>query len=242
MVTEKDYQLSDPSIGHLVAIATTIHLYYCRAADPALRESAQRKVETCTNFLSDLAAKWPTCDVIYQKVQALIQSAFAVSPNSSNSGSARRTISIDTELMWDILLQNSPRVPANSSGRDIFEPSFFEPLGDKQSQKVTVETEIFHHSTRTVDTSDGGQALPPYSSTVRDRRPSDGSMHEIWREGSSIAMSNGPVQGPLPRDSLGWTVPGLQNDVSFMDITRDPFYQFQDHDRPYLGVWEFGNL
>jgi hypothetical protein len=144
--------------------------------------------------------------------------------------------------MWDILLQNSPRVPASASGRDLFEPSFFEPLGDKSSQKLTVETEIFHHSTRTVDTSDGGQALPPYSSTVRDRRPSDGSIQGMWREGSSISLSNGPVQGPLPRDSLGWSVPGLQNDVSFMDITRDPFYQFQDQDRPYLGVWEFGNL
>jgi hypothetical protein len=70
MVTEKDYQLSDPSIGHLVAIATTIHLYYCRAADPVVRESAQRKVETCTKFLSDLAAKWPTCDVIVSAIQA----------------------------------------------------------------------------------------------------------------------------------------------------------------------------
>lgn len=76
MVSEKDYQLSDPSIGHLVAIATTIHLYYCRAADPALRESAQRKVETCTNFLSDLAAKWPTCEVIVSKAQIMLHSAW----------------------------------------------------------------------------------------------------------------------------------------------------------------------
>jgi hypothetical protein len=72
MVTEKDYQLSDPSIGHLVAIAITIHLYYCRAADPVLRESAQRKVETCTNFLGDLAAKWPTCDVIVGLAQHVL--------------------------------------------------------------------------------------------------------------------------------------------------------------------------
>jgi hypothetical protein len=144
--------------------------------------------------------------------------------------------------MWDILLQNSPQFPSSSSGRGLFEPSFFEPLGNKHSQKLTVETEIFHHSTRTVDTSDGGQALPPYSSTVRDRQPSDGSMQEIWRGGSSLSMSHGPIQGPLPRGSLGWSMPGLQNDVSFMDITRDPFYQFQDQDRPYLGVWEFGNL
>lgn len=144
--------------------------------------------------------------------------------------------------MWDILLQNSPLGTASSSGRGLFEPSFFEPLGDKHSQKVTVETEIFHHSTRMVDTSDGGQALPPHSSTVRNRRFSGGSIQEMWREGSSLSVNNGPVQGPLPRDSLGWSAPGLQNDVSFMDITRDPFYQFQDQDRPYLGVWEFGNL
>lgn len=178
----------------------------------------------------------------YQKVQALIQSAFAVSPNSSNSRSPRRTISIDTALMWDILLQSSPQAPSTSNGRGLFDPSFFDTPGDKHAEKVTVETEIFHHSTRTVDTSNGGQALPPYSSTVRDRRPSDGSGHDMWRESSSLSMSNGSIQGPLPRGSLGWSAPALQNDVSFMDITRDPFYQFQDQDRPYLGVWEIGNL
>lgn len=59
MVAEKGYQLSDPFLGHAVAIAATIHLYYCRAADPALRESAQKKLDTCTRFLNDLAKKWP---------------------------------------------------------------------------------------------------------------------------------------------------------------------------------------
>ncbi|KAJ6172868.1 hypothetical protein N7485_005680 [Penicillium canescens] len=45
MVTEKGYQVSDPFLGHLVAISATIHLYYCRAADPAIRESARSKVD-----------------------------------------------------------------------------------------------------------------------------------------------------------------------------------------------------
>ena len=176
----------------------------------------------------------------YQKVQALIQSAFAASPGSSNSREPRRTISIDTALMWDILLQTSPQAPSGSTGRGLFDPSFFDTPGDKHAEKVTVETEIFHHSTRTVDTSDGGQAMPPYSSTVRDRQSSNGSFQEMWRESGALAM--GAMQGPLPRDSLGWSAPALQNDVSFMDVTRDPFYQFQDQDRPYMGVWEIGNL
>jgi hypothetical protein len=59
MVAEKEYQLSDPFLGHAVAIAATVHLYYCRAADQLVRESAQRKLDTCTRFLSDLASKWP---------------------------------------------------------------------------------------------------------------------------------------------------------------------------------------
>jgi len=59
MVAEKEYQLSDPFLGHAVAIAATIHLYYCCAADPAVRESAQRKLDTCIRLLGDLASKWP---------------------------------------------------------------------------------------------------------------------------------------------------------------------------------------
>lgn len=64
MIVEKEYRLSDPFLGHAVAIAATIHIYYCRAADPTVRESAQRELETCMRFLSDLATKWPRCQAI----------------------------------------------------------------------------------------------------------------------------------------------------------------------------------
>ncbi|CAG7926862.1 unnamed protein product [Penicillium olsonii] len=64
LIQEKEYQVSDPFLGHLVAIAATIHLYYCRAADPAIRESAQSKVDICLEFLGQLATKWPRCQAI----------------------------------------------------------------------------------------------------------------------------------------------------------------------------------
>jgi hypothetical protein len=64
MITEKEYQLSDPFLAHAVAIAATIHMYYCRATDPAVADSAQRKLETCMRFLNELAAKWPRCQAI----------------------------------------------------------------------------------------------------------------------------------------------------------------------------------
>jgi len=64
MITEKNYQVSDPFLGHLVAIAATIQLYYCRAADPTIRDSAQSKVDVCLKFLGKLATKWPRCQAI----------------------------------------------------------------------------------------------------------------------------------------------------------------------------------
>lgn len=64
MLSEKEYQVSDPFLGHLVAISATIHLYYCRAADPSVRESAQSKVDACMTFLAGLAVRWPSCKAI----------------------------------------------------------------------------------------------------------------------------------------------------------------------------------
>lgn len=178
----------------------------------------------------------------YQKLQTLIQSAFAVSPNSSKRRSPRRTLSIDTALMWDILLHNSARTSSASPGGGLFDSSFLETPSGKNADKVTVETEIFHRSTRTIDTSDGGQALPPYSSTAHDRDASEDSGMEPWQDDGLAAIDSNTEQAPLPRDTLASSATGFPGDMSFMDITHDPFFQFQDHQQPYMGIWEVGNL
>jgi hypothetical protein len=150
--------------------------------------------------------------------------------------------------MWDILLQTSPKGSSTSPGGGLFGASFFQEAGEAgeiTNEKETVETEIFHRSTRTVDTSDGGQALPPYSSLRESRHSSKDSDHEVWtsRDQDSPAMinSNGYNVPSLP-ETMMWPGPGYRGDVSLMDITHDPFFQFQDHQSPYLGVWEIGNL
>lgn len=258
MVAEKDYELSDPFLGHTVAIAATIHIYYCGAADPAMRESAQRKLDTCTKFLGELAIRWPRFQEIvsksarhgvqytyvfqHGKVQRLIQSAFAVSPTSNRQNSPRRTLSIDTELMWEILCHKSTNAAVHSSTGGLFHPSFLKPPIAKEPNQVTVETEVFHHSVRAVDTSDGGQALPPYSSRVPNRADSDATESEAWAGSESIPVDDIPNAVPLPQESWAWPGAGFPGDVSFMDITRDPFFQFQDHDNPYRGVWKVGTL
>jgi hypothetical protein len=147
--------------------------------------------------------------------------------------------------MWDILLQTSPKTSSTSPGGGLFDASFYRDAEETTNEKDTVETEFFHHSTRTVDTSDGGQALPPYSSVVHGRQPSSKDPdHDVGAIGDQEAsvMNTGEYHVPSLPETMMWPGPGFRGDVSLMDITHDPFFQFQDHQSPYLGVWEIGNL
>lgn len=146
--------------------------------------------------------------------------------------------------MWDILLHNSPRTSSAPSGEGLFDLSFFRAPEDGGDDKETVETEIFHNSSRAVDTLDGGQALPPYSSAA-DGRPSskdeDLVGQGIWDRPHSATVDSSGEQYPPLSETL-WPGPGLRGDGSLMDLTHDPFFQFQDHQSPYMGIWEIGNL
>lgn len=61
MVTNQAYRVSDPYIGHCTAIAATIHIYFCRAANKTTREAAQRRLARCVEYLAELALIWPSC-------------------------------------------------------------------------------------------------------------------------------------------------------------------------------------
>jgi len=154
----------------------------------------------------------------------------------------RRTLSIDTALMWDIICHKSTKTAFDSPGEGLFDAPFLQPLGETHPDQLTVETEIFHHSATAVDMSDGGQALPPYSSTLHDRAASEYPEHGPWNRNSSDSVDNGPTEAALQRQPLTWSGSGFPGDASFMDVTHDPFFQFQDHENPYQGIWEIGNL
>lgn len=61
MVWEKDYRVSDPFLGYCAAVAATIHVYYCRAADIRVRTSARSKLGKCMRFVDELGTVWPIC-------------------------------------------------------------------------------------------------------------------------------------------------------------------------------------
>lgn len=62
MVAEKKMRLIDPFFGHAAAIAATVHLYYCCAADPRLKFKSKTDFAKCRRFLKSFVSFSPACD------------------------------------------------------------------------------------------------------------------------------------------------------------------------------------
>ncbi|RMZ91668.1 hypothetical protein DV736_g1076, partial [Chaetothyriales sp. CBS 134916] len=252
MITNKAYRVSDPFIGHCTAIAATIHIYFCRAADKTTREAALGRLARCVAFLADLASIWPSCRWMHEKLQALVQSAFALDhqPGEKEENSTPRTISINTRLMWDILLYNFAANRGTTTLPQfggLFDESSFFPEGNIDEGEDTVEMEISHDPTVEVILSNG-QALPPQSGQRKNPANLDGTRVMYDSQAQQVVQSPA-LTAPVPElhappftepaHPASWPMPG---NSSTLDMTYDPFFQFQVPGSPLFGTWEVGNL
>lgn len=64
MVSDKNIRLTDPFFGHAAAIAATVHLYYCRAADPRLKFKSKTDLAKCRRFLEGFVSFSPACQSV----------------------------------------------------------------------------------------------------------------------------------------------------------------------------------
>lgn len=62
MVSDKGVRLTDPFFGHAAAIAATVHLYYCCAADPRLKNKSKIDFAKCRRFLKGFICFSPACE------------------------------------------------------------------------------------------------------------------------------------------------------------------------------------
>ncbi|KAK6373728.1 hypothetical protein LTS17_008221 [Exophiala oligosperma] len=248
MITKKAYRVSDPFIGHCTAIAATVHLYFCRTDDKTTREAALDRLARFVDFLAELALLWPSCRVMHEKLQALFHSALSSARHSvggePNQDPTSRTLSINTRLMWDILLynvaDNRDTKTLSRLGR-LFDESASFPRDQDDEGEDTVEMEISHHPTVEVILSNG-QALPLQSGQRRHNQEGGG----IRLDDRQNLQANQPFAVPAadshftePAGPPLWPIAGSP---SPSDMTYDLLFQFQDPGSPFFGAWEAGNL
>lgn len=208
----------------------------------------------------------------YDRLDSLVQSALKSGSQRESESSVRRTVSINTGLMWDILDHTCAKnTSSGSKGRGLFDPTF---VRDKPPSRIrlhkrskrgavenfdssddedVVETQIFHHPNPTtdVDTSNGGQEFPPYARRTRSQNNvNEHTATNTERSTHSAPAAERPLvsqlqdQPPVQQDTalVTWPADDMWMSASMMDVSNDAFFQFQDHDIPWTGSWDVGNL
>jgi hypothetical protein len=201
-----------------------------------------------------------------------VQSALKSDTQNEGESLVRRTVSINAGLMWDILDHTCAKnTSSGSSGRGLFDltfvrdksPSRLRPQkrnkrntnehSDGSDDEDVVETQIFHHPNPTtdVDTSNGGQEFPPYARRTRSQNNVNGhTATNPERSTHSAPATERPLVGQLQdqpqiqQDTtlVTWPADDMWMSASMMDVSHDAFFQFQDHDIPWTGSWDVGNL
>jgi hypothetical protein len=154
--------------------------------------------------------------------------------------------------MWKILQYNFDGKDLGASNHGLFHKSFCRDDDDNPAghDDHTVEMQISHNPPTTEVDLSNGQALPPYSDhhSTGPNTQQTGQEHERQLVDEHIhSASNANARTPLPMmyapfpkaPTAPWAMP---SNAPVIDMTYDPFYQFQDLGSPADGAWEVGNL
>lgn len=60
----KKLRLSDPFFTYSAAIAATLHTYWSRATDEAVRSSARKHLDICQGFVAEWGPRWPVSEAM----------------------------------------------------------------------------------------------------------------------------------------------------------------------------------
>ncbi|KAJ5287479.1 hypothetical protein N7478_003165 [Penicillium angulare] len=119
----KNFEVSDPTLGHCVAIVATIYLQHSFADDRNFSKKAQTGFDKCLRFLKRMGHRWPHID---RQAKQLEQLRGSISPGditveTNNSLNSRGKWSVNLHLLWKILAYSHASRSSSSSG-DIFGP------------------------------------------------------------------------------------------------------------------------
>lgn len=68
LINRMAYQISDPTLAHVIVIVATIHLQHSFVEDHSLREKAQSGFRKCLKFLQRMGIIWPMAGVMVSQL------------------------------------------------------------------------------------------------------------------------------------------------------------------------------
>lgn len=140
----KNFEVSDPTLGHCVAVVATIYLQHSFVEDQAFSSKARSGFEKCVKFLQGMGRKWPHIErqvhwsshptnlshvvLTSRKARQLQQLRDSISPgglmteNSAATGpNFGQKWNVNLQLLWKILVYTHASKTNDATG-DIFGP------------------------------------------------------------------------------------------------------------------------
>ncbi|KAJ5671487.1 hypothetical protein N7507_000614 [Penicillium longicatenatum] len=235
MVSDKKMRLIDPFFGHAAAIAATVHLYFCCAADPRLKYKSKTDFSKCRRFLKSFVPFSPACQTLDRTLDKMTRIASGSDKVDFDWEPSKIHLSIP--LMWDVLqikcLPTFDETPTAGLLHPSLMPMVFEE--DKENSSSTLEVIVAMSPDITVNTTDGGSAahIPPKMPRIATSAPTS---------------PTAPLGDKLvaPADSLMANTPWLWADPSqFVDMETLGYPESESTLGNIDGFstwWDFGNL
>ncbi|KAJ6062232.1 uncharacterized protein N7446_006352 [Penicillium canescens] len=229
-------RLIDPFFGYAAAIAATVHLYYCCAADPRLKYKSKVDFTKCRKFLKTFVSFSSACAVLDQTLDKMTR--IASGSEDVDYDWEPEKIHLSIPLMWDVLQVNCKPKPHEVSTGGLLHPSLTPTVSTEEaddSPTSTLEVIVAMSPNVTVNTADGGQAahMPPNLA-----RTSTANYSPDLGIGEKLLA---------PADSLMTNTPWLWADPSqFVDLENSVGYADSEsalgNIEGFSTWWDFGNL
>ncbi|KAH8690148.1 hypothetical protein BGW36DRAFT_67754 [Talaromyces proteolyticus] len=247
MVLEKQVRLVDPSICHMAAIAATVQLYFCCSADPRLKFKSNVDLTKCRRFLKSFVPLSRACEALNETLDKMMSIASG-SENMNYEDWMPSKIHLNISLMWDILQFNCNN---NLSSQETLTSNLLHssltPLPSDREEEMdddcsTLEIIATTSPEVTVDTADGGQAVP--MSFYRASVPSAASGNTPTTTGTKSSQQEKLV-APPENFMFNSSTPWLWADpTQFEDMENMSYVDFQTIPGSAGGSawWDLGNL
>ncbi|KAI1737373.1 hypothetical protein F4680DRAFT_460435 [Xylaria scruposa] len=237
MIVDKQVQLVDPFLGHIAAIAATVHLYYSCAAAAGLKQKSKTDFAKCRRFLKGFLPFSPACAALDRNLDNMIRIAGGYQ-NMDMDEWIPSKLYLSVPLMWDILQFSCITDHKDIPAVDLLHPSIAPRIPQEDlGENSTLEIDVATSPEIKIDTADGGQDAPSLSRRAHVK-PDQAEVprQAIWHEA--------PFE---PSDNLTFnTTPWLYADPSqFVSLGDLGWLDSQsampdtEKDAPW---WEGGNL
>ncbi|OAG44726.1 hypothetical protein AYO21_01216 [Fonsecaea monophora] len=225
MVLDKQMPLVDPFFGHVAAIAATVHLYYCCAADSRLKHKSNTDFAKCRRFLKSFVPFSPACKALDTNLDKMTRIA-AGSETMDVEDWMPSKIYLSVPLMWDILQFNCMADSRETPTAGLLDASLSPAMPQKYpDESSTLEIIVATSPEISVNTADGGQDAPILSYRAPVSSAPESTQKNVCNEISveqadSLTLNTTPWLWADPSQFVGMGDMGYHDSQSTMGDAR----------------------